>query len=165
MDNQLLPNKENHQPAQIPSNTTTLNQLAFLCQDDHWLMELIRDTETNQMITAPAYVEAAVLSKTGQPARCKKLKLICYSLKVSLAAAGTILLLFSTPFFLEQPIWKNTPPGSENTAFLNPSPFNPVFGFSHPPNAGQKLRDGLWQISDSISDLSNELLQGGNLHD
>ena len=117
------------------------------------------------MVTAPAYLENTVLSKTQQDSRFRKIHLLAYSLKVSLTAAAVILSLFAAPIFLEHPMWKNTPPGSENTALTPPHPFHPGYGQFPAPGTGQKLKDSLWQLSDSIYDLSSELLQGGNLHD
>ena len=165
MDNQLIPNQENRPPAGLQPGTTTLKELAFLCQDDRWLMDLIQDTEDNQMVTAPAYLENTVLSKTQQDSRFRKIHLLAYSLKVSLTAAAVILSLFAAPIFLEHPMWKSTPPGSENTALTPPHPFRPGYGQFPAPGTGQKLKDSLWQLSDYIYDLSSELLQGGNLHD
>lgn len=109
MDNQLIPNQENRPPAGLQPGTTTLKELAFLCQDDRWLMDLIQDTEDNQMVTAPAYLENTVLSKTQQDSRFRKIHLLAYSLKVSLTAAAVILSLFAAPIFLEHPMWKSTP--------------------------------------------------------
>ena len=97
MDNQLIPNQENRPPAGLQPGTTTLKELAFLCQDDRWLMDLIQDTEDNQMVTAPAYLENTVLSKTQQDSRFRKIHLLAYSLKVSLTAAAVILSLFAAP--------------------------------------------------------------------
>lgn len=130
MDNQLIPNQENRPPAGLQPGTTTLKELAFLCQDDRWLMDLIQDTEDNQMVTAPAYLENTVLSKTQQDSRFRKIHLLAYSLKVSLTAAAVILSLFAAPIFLEHPMWKSTPPG---------------FG-KYGPYAPSPLPSGLWPI-------------------
>ena len=141
--------------------STSLQELAFLCQNDDWFMNFIQDTEANQMLSAPPQMDTALLVKAEKQQRSGRIQLICYSMRVSLAATGAILMLFIAPVFLKQPLFKTTPPAPEKSA----PHADQYFGTSPRKDMERKLKTGLWKLSDSIYDFSNELLEGGNQHD
>lgn len=104
-----------------------LEELYSLCQDDTWLMDFIQDTEEHRMVKAPSHMKEETLirlSPTPSPqphqtmlfpaARpcknsaavpdipekkpmSKRMELFLYSLRVSVAAMGAIIVLFLAP--------------------------------------------------------------------
>lgn len=164
MDKQSKPQIENWRcpPVKIqPLQSTSLKELTFLCQDDDWFMNFIQDTEANQMIPAPPQMEISLMEKAEKQQHSSRFQLIQYSIKVSLAAAGAIVMLFTTPFFPKQPLFQTTPPDSAKSAFPASQDF---VTFPH-RDMEQQLKTRFWQLSDSIYDFSSELLEGGILHD
>lgn len=133
MDKQSKPQIENwcYSPVNIqPLQSTSLKELTFLCQDDDWFMNFIQDTEANQMIPAPPQMEISLMEKAEKQQHSSRFQLIQYSIKVSLAAAGAIVMLFTTPFFPKQPLFKTTPPGFGKIGISCQS------GFRHFPSQG-----------------------------
>ncbi|MDO5549921.1 MAG: hypothetical protein Q4F76_02010 [Lachnospiraceae bacterium] len=142
----------------LPSN---LQEFSFLCQDDHWLSDFIQDTENHQMLTAPSRLMPDTLAKLQKIQLSKRIQLITYSLRVSLAAAGAILILFTTPILLEHsPFGMNAmgqTAGWERTAIHQYQP--------KAAQAARQLKSRLYDFSDSIYQFSNELFTGRNQHD
>lgn len=139
------------------------DRLAVYCSDDRWLEEFVRDTEENHLVKAPAHLEKDIRAKIAGITLSRRIQLVFYSMKVSAAAVGAILILFMAPPLFEHPMLQNTPPGQMETETPSLSDGNPTF---FPPlDTGQKLKSRLWEISDSIYEFSSDLLQGGNLHD
>lgn len=78
--------------------------------DDDWLLAFIQDTEEHHMVSAPSRLRSETLQKAEKQLHSQRIQLIIYSMRVSLAAAGAIFILFTMPFFLEQSWSKSTPP-------------------------------------------------------
>ncbi len=132
-----------------------LDRLALSCQDDDWLFALIQDTEQHHLLTAPARIRTKTLEMSQRQLRSKRIQLMIYSMRVSLAAAGAIVVLFTMPLFIEQSWSKTTPPSPGN--FTSGSPFKEPSYFLSPREGSQKTFIGIQSISESISELSNEL--------
>lgn len=116
---------------QTIEQVTALEELYSLCQDDSWLMNFIQDTENHRMVKAPAHMKEETLKQISSPlsspgerrisppaftvrkdnaiscGRTKNkplsrhMELFLYSLRVSVAAMGAIIVLFLTPPSLE----------------------------------------------------------------
>lgn len=123
--------------------------------DDDWLLAFIQDTEEHHMVSAPSRLRSETLQKAEKQLHSQRIQLIIYSMRVSLAAAGAIFILFTMPFFLEQSWSKSTPPSMEKSAFGFPFSQG-LIPFSDRENRQQQWTE-FWNISESISDLSNEL--------
>lgn len=108
-----------------------IEELYSLCQDDDWLADFIQDTENCRMVKAPSHMKEETLVRLshipspmprqnmllpaaesgrncrGLPGSAKKkntskrMELFIYSLRVSVAAMGAIIVLFLTPPSLE----------------------------------------------------------------
>lgn len=120
---------------------TNLPDFALLCQDEDWLSAFIQDTEEHHMMTAPSRLKADTLVKTEKLPLSKGIQFITYSLRVSLAAAGAILILFTTPVILE-----HSAAG--------------VYSSAVTAEAAYQLNSRLYRLSNSIYHLSNELFTG-----
>lgn len=136
----------------VPDN---FDGLALSCQDDDWLRAFIQDMEQNHLMTAPTRIQAETLEKAQKRLRSRRIQLMIYSMRVSLAAAGAIVILFTMPFFLEQSWSKNTPPSQGYFTFGPPfsGKLNPFLPLEESPQKSIGIRS----ISESLSDLSNEL--------
>lgn len=145
----------------LPSN---LQEFSLLCQDDHWLSDFIQDTEEHQMLTAPSRLMPDTLTKLQKIQLSKRIQLITYSLRVSLAAAGAILILFTTPVLLE-----HSPFGMDamgQTAAAAGWEGTPIHQYQpKTAEAARRLRSRIYDFSDSIYEFSNELFTGRYQHD
>lgn len=110
MNEQTLPQTE--------KKVIPLEEVYSLCQDDQWLMNFIQDTENCRMVKAPSHMKEEMLERisyspslssagrslsppaAGKPLS-KRMELFLYSLRVSAAAMGAIIILFLTPPSLE----------------------------------------------------------------
>lgn len=144
-------------------DSARLQELSLLCQDDGWLLALIQDTEDHHMLTAPSHLETDTIERLEKLQRPKRIQLITYSMRVSLAAAGAILILFTAPLLLERsafPTAYRKPPAAEMEWQRN-SVRKPDIGRQlHGAEAANRLNFRLYQLSDSIYNFSNELFTG-----
>ena len=106
---------------------TSLEELYSLCQDDNWLMGFIQDTENHRMVKVPVHMKEETLKQISSPLSspgerrispsaitmlkdngisCRRIKnkplskhmeLFLYSLRVSAATMGAIIVLFLAP--------------------------------------------------------------------
>lgn len=106
MTNQnLLPDSGN--------TSVSLEDLSALCQDNDWMDRFILDTQEHHLLHAPSRMMQETLDRCSAPSSranersrrewsgkkpfSKQMQLFIYSLRVSAAAAGAIILLFATP--------------------------------------------------------------------
>lgn len=91
----------------------SLEELSALCQDDDWMDQFILDTQNHHLLHAPSRMTQETLERCSSPSSrthehsrqewsekkpfSKQMQLFIYSLRVSAAAAGAIILLFATP--------------------------------------------------------------------
>lgn len=97
-----------------PGNTfVSLEELSALCQDNDWMDRFILDTQEHYLLHAPSHMMQETLeqcsaassravsrSRRELPEKTpfsKQMQLLIYSLRVSAAAVGAIILLFTTP--------------------------------------------------------------------
>lgn len=97
---------------------TTLDELNSLCQNENWFAEFIQDTENYRMVKAPSHMKEELLERLSHPPSSllrtealslpvpekplsKRMELFIYSLRVSVAAMGAIIVLLLTPPSLE----------------------------------------------------------------
>lgn len=97
---------------------TTLDELHSLCQNETWFAEFIQDTENYRMVKAPSHMKEELLERLSHPPSSllptealslpvpekplsKRMELFIYSLRVSVAAMGAIIVLLLTPPSLE----------------------------------------------------------------
>lgn len=90
-----------------------LEELSSLCRDDGWLMGFIQDTENERMVKAPSHMKEELLDRLSHPPSSlacerrislpsakplsRRMELFLYSLRVSAAAMGAIIVLLLTP--------------------------------------------------------------------
>ncbi len=91
-------------PQTARTDRISLEDLSLLCQDDDWMEQFIADTQENHMKNAPFHMKEEVLERQRQidapskiPFPSPKIQLLRYSLQVSAAAVGAIILLFTWP--------------------------------------------------------------------
>ena len=118
---------EKNIPHQTIEKFIALENLYSLCLDDSWLMDFIQDTEDHRMVKAPAHMKEETLKQISSPLSspgerrispsaitmlkdngisCRRIKnkplskhmeLFLYSLRVSAATMGAIIVLFLAP--------------------------------------------------------------------
>lgn len=143
----------------LPSN---LQEFSLLCQDDQWLSDFIQDTEEHQMLTAPSRLMPDTLTKLQKIQLSKRIQLITYSLRVSLAATGAILILFTTPILLERSPFGMDAMGQTEAGWER----TPIHQYQpKTAQAARQLKSILYDVSDSIYQFSNELFTGRYQHD
>ena len=147
-------------PLHSPKRDVSLDELSALCQDDNWLENLIQNKESSHMINAPSRLKEETLDRLAAAESSPKKfifnprrQLFQYSLRVSAAAIGAIILLFSapdpmykSPFDREIPMAASFAPGF---TYENPA------GPEHRPS--KRLKDGIHNFSNSVQEFSNDL--------
>lgn len=100
-------------PHDFGNTSVSLEELSALCQDDNWMNRFILDTQNHHLLHAPSRMMQETLERCSAPSSpanersrrewsgkkpfSKQMQLFIYSLRVSAAAAGAIILLFATP--------------------------------------------------------------------